>query len=137
MYNLLNQLKRDEGYRADVYRDTEGLLTIGYGHCLDRKGISLRVAELMLDDDIADAKAGLMGKWPWVRDLSPARLGAMVNLTFNMGVGGLNSFKKFLAAAERGDWATAAAELLDSKYAKQVGERAQRVATQLREDRWV
>ena len=137
MDNLVDQLKRDEGYRADVYRDTEGLLTIGYGHCLDRKGISLRAAELMLEDDISDAKSGLLGKWPWMRELSPPRLGAFINLTFNLGVAGLNGFKKALAAAEQGDWEACAREIKDSKYATQVGARADRVAQQLQEDRWV
>jgi len=135
--NLVDQLKRDEGYRSDVYRDTEGLLTIGYGHCLDRKGISLRVAELMLEDDISDAKTALMGMWPWMRDLSPARLGAFVNLVFNMGAGGLSSFKNALKAAKEGRWDDCASDILDSKYARQVGARAKRVAQQLREDRWV
>jgi lysozyme len=146
--DIVEQLKRDEGEKKEngvhaPYRDHLGFLTIGYGHNLDAKGVSERVAEVMLEDDISDAKAGLMGRWPWMRDLSPARLGAFVNLAFNMGVGsekgkkGLAGFKKALAAAEAGDWDTCAKEVMDSDYAPQVGPRAHRVAQQLREDRWV
>ena len=137
MENLHEQLIRDEGLVLTPYRDSRGFLTVGVGHNLDAKGLSKRAALVILDDDINDAKQGLMAKWPWMRDLSPARLGAMVNLAFNMGVGGLNGFKKMLAAAQAGQWEQAALELLDSQYSKQVGERSVRVARQLREDRWV
>jgi len=134
---LLEQLKRDEGLRLEPYRDSEGLLTIGYGHCLDRKGISQAVADQMLLDDIADAELITRVRFPWTAQLSEPRRAAIVNLVFNLGGAGLNTFKKFLVAAKAGDWQTARAELLDSKYAKQTGERAVRVATQLAEDRWV
>lgn len=128
---LIDQLKRDEGLRLDVYRDTEGLLTIGYGHCLDRKGISKRVAEAMLEDDIFDAKLITRVKFPWTETLDPVRRDAMVNLVFNMGGAGLATFKKFLAAMQVGDWMEAGRELMDSKYATQVGPRAHRMRKQI------
>ena len=134
---LRDQLIRDEGLRLEPYRDSEGLLTIGVGHCLDRKGISRKVADLMLDEDISDAQVTVRTKWPWVGQLSEARQAAFTNLVFNLGGGGLSTFKKFLAAAQAGDWVTASRELLNSKYAKQVGGRAQRVAQQLLGDTWV
>ena len=134
---LVEQLKRDEGLRLDVYRDSEGLLTIGYGHCLDRKGISKVVAEEMLKDDISDAELIMRVRFPWVANLSEPRRAAFTNLVFNLGGQGLAGFKKFLAAAQAGEWDTASRELLDSKYAKQVGERAVRVAQQLASDQWV
>lgn len=137
MENLHEQLIRDEGMVLTPYRDSRGFLTVGVGHNLDAKGLSKRAALVILDDDINDAKTGLMAKWPWMRDLSPARLGAFINLAFNMGVGGLGTFKKFLSHAQASKWEKATEELLDSQYAKQVGDRAHRVARQLREDRWV
>lgn len=136
-HDIVEQLKLDEGVALEPYRDHLGYLTIGIGHNLDAKGITLRAAELILEDDIADAKTGLMGKWPWMRELSPARLAAFVNLAFNMGVGGLATFTRTLKAAEEGRWDDVAAGILDSKYATQVGDRAKRVAQQLREDKWV
>mgnify|MGYP001615460746 CR=1 FL=1 len=137
MENLHEQLIRDEGMVLHAYRDSLGFLTVGVGHNLDAKNITKRAAMVILDDDIADARMGLMAKWPWMRELSPARLGAFINLAFNMGIGGLATFKNTLKAAEEGRWADVSRGLLDSKYARQVGERAQRVARQLREDRWV
>ena len=137
MNTLIDQLKRDEGLKLDVYRDSEGLLTIGYGHCLDRKGISQRVADLMLEDDMTDASLIARVRFPWIATLSEPRRAAFINLVFNLGGQGLAGFKKFLAAAQTGQWELARTELLDSKYAKQVGDRATRLATQLAEDRWV
>ena len=60
-----------------------------------------------------------------------------MNMAFNMGVGGVAGFKKMLAALQAQEWDTAARELLDSKYATQVGERATRLAQQLITDTWV
>ncbi len=134
---LEEQLVRDEGVVLHTYRDQNGWLTIGVGHNLDARGISQEAAMLILQDDIRDTKVGLLAKWPWMRDLSEARLGAMINLAFNVGLQGLQGFKKLLAAAQAGEFRQAALELLDSTYAHQVGERAQRLARQLEEDSWV
>ena len=134
---LIEQLKRDEGWRHTAYRDSLGYLTIGCGHNLDAKGLTDRAIEVILQDDITDAKSGLLGKWPWMRDLSSARLGAFINLAFNMGVGGLATFKHTLKAAEEGRWEDVAEGVLNSKYATQVGPRAHRVAQQLKEDKWI
>jgi lysozyme len=137
LMTLEEQLLRDEGLVLHTYRDQNGWLTIGVGHNLDARGISQDAAMLILQDDIRDTKTGLMAKWPWMRDLSPARLGAFINLAFNLGVQGLQGFKVMLKAAEAGEWDAAASALLDSKYATQVGERADRLAQQLRTDAWV
>ncbi len=79
----------------------------------------------------------LLHAHPWMTALSPARFGAMVNMAFNLGVGGLNHFHKTLAALQVKDWDTAAKEMLDSTWARQVGERAIRLAKQVRTDTWV
>ena len=128
----LKQLKAHEGFRADVYRDSEGLLTIGYGHCLDRKGVSQRVADLMLEDDVTDAELICRVRFPFWKDMNPARQDAFVNLVFNLGGRGLAGFTKFIQACEEGAWEQARLHLLDSKYATQVGQRAIELAEQIR-----
>ena len=49
-----------------------------------------------------------------------------------MGLSRLHGFVKFLDALKRRDYHTAADELLDSKYARQVGQRSQRIAQMVR-----
>jgi lysozyme len=126
-----DQLKADEGLRQVPYQDTRGNWTVGYGHLM-RNPLPLSLCEALLDIDIAQAEIALLRAFPWVTGVSAARYVVFVNLVFNMGAGGLASFTKMLAAAQRGDWESAAGELLDSDYARQTGARAQRLAAQLK-----
>ena len=139
---LIDQLRRDEGLRLTPYRDSVGKLTIGFGRNLDAKGISRGEAEVMLEHDAADAAAEVDGALPWSGSLDDARRAVLVNLCFNVGIGvaasatGLLGFKKMLAAIQTGDYDRAAAELMDSRYATQVGPRAYRLARQLQTGEW-
>jgi lysozyme len=129
---LRADLIRDEGMRLKPYRCTAGKLTIGVGRNLDDRGISREEAETLLDHDIAAIAADFDRALPWWRGLSEARQRALVNMGFNLGLTRLMGFKQMLAALERGDTATAAAQALDSTWATQVGARAQRIAALLR-----
>ena len=130
---LRAELIRDEGLRLKPYRCTEGFLTIGVGRNLDANGISEATARQMLDEDIADREAGLDRNAPWWRSLSDARQRALVNMAFQLGVTGLMEFKNTLAALQIGSYERAYREALDSEWAKQTPERAERVARMLRE----
>lgn len=125
---LREQLVVDEGLRLMPYRDSGGLLTIGVGRCLDRVGISHEEAMTLLEHDIDRAIGGLVGAFPWFADLAPMHQIALVNMTFNLGLGGVKRFRRMLAALEAGDYAGAAGQMLDSRWARQVGARAHRLA---------
>jgi lysozyme len=134
--NIYDQLTRDEGVCREMYRDDLGNPTIGVGHLLTTP-LSDRAIRKILEDDVYVAKETLTTHCPWVTTLSEARQGAFINLTFNLGIDGLLGFSKMLRAAQAGDWQTVHSELLNSRYAKQVGDRAQRLAAQLLTDQWV
>lgn len=119
------------------YRDDIGCLTIGVGHNLDAHGISKAVSALMLDEDIERVKAALMVRTPWYIALPEPRRAVLENMAFNMGTGGLMGFRKMLACLQAGDYAGAAVEMLESKWAGQVGDRARRLAEQMRTGTWV
>ena len=129
---LLSDLERDEGLRLKPYHDTVGKLTIGIGRNLDDVGISEAEARAMLAADVARTDAALRVKLPWVFDLDPVRASVVRNLAFNMGVAALLTFTRTLGALQAHDYATAATMLLQSRYAQQVGARAQRLADMLR-----
>lgn len=133
---LRGQLVRDEGRRLYPYRDAVGKLTIGVGRNLDDVGISTAEADVLLDSDIARATADVLGRVPWAARLDEVRRAALVNMAFNLGIGGLLKFKVALAAMERGAWAEAAVAMLDSRWAIQVGERARRLADQIVSGEW-
>mgnify|MGYP001615342263 FL=1 len=130
---LLDQLKRDEGLRLTVYADTLGHPTIGYGRALDTKGISRAEAEMLLTHDILDAAAEVETRFAWagIEAFGEARRGVLINMTFNLGINGLLGFVRMLDAAESGDYDRAAAEMMDSTWATQVGPRAHRLARQM------
>ena len=65
--------------------------------------------------------------FPWFHRLSEARQRVLVNMCFNLGLSRLMGFKKFLTAVEAGEWETAGVEMLDSKWAEQVGPRSTRL----------
>ena len=128
---LRAQLIRHEGLRLFPYIDTVGKTSIGVGRNLTDRGITDAEARLLLDNDINAVLNGLQ-VFAWFGVLDPVRQRAFCDLCFNLGLPRLRGFVKMLDAAGRSDWGTAATELLDSAYAKQVGQRAQTVAAQLR-----
>lgn len=135
-HRLLAQLRADEGLRLKSYRDTMGKLTIGYGRNLDDRGISEREAEMLLRADLHAAISDLRLRLPWVDELGPARHAVLIMMTFNCGVAGLLKFERMMAALDRRDYAAAATEMLASRWAIQVGDRARRLATQMRTGEW-
>jgi lysozyme len=133
--NIYDQLRRDEGVRSTLYRDELGNATVGVGHNLSTP-LSTRSIQVILEDDVAAVQQELREALPWAEQLDAVRYGVLTNLAFNMGVVGLQSFARMLRACEAGAWNDAAAELLNSRYAKQTGDRAQRLATQLQTGVW-
>lgn len=130
---IKTDLRRDEGLKLKPYRDSVGKLTIGVGRNLDDVGISAAEADALLEADIVRAAADLDRALPWWRGLSEARQRALVNMAFNLGLPRLLGFKAMLADLERGDYEGAAREAIDSRWAKQVGARGQRIAMLLAE----
>jgi lysozyme len=124
---LIAELSRDEGRRLKPYTDTVGKLTIGVGRNLTDVGISDSECDLLLSDDIDRTVVWLDDKLPWWRRLDAVRQRVVINMAFNMG-GNLLTFVNTLGAMERGDYADAARGMLDSKWARQVGVRAVRLA---------
>jgi lysozyme len=130
---LADELTRDEGLRLKPYHDTVGKLTIGIGRNLEDVGITPAEAHYLLVGDIARAMADLDRTVPWWRKMTDVQQRALVNMAFNLGVPRLLGFRDMLDALRGGDFDRAAYEALDSKWASQVGERAQRIAKMFRE----
>jgi lysozyme len=125
-------LIKHEGLRLDMYKDSLGIYTIGVGHNIQDRGITARVAAVMLEEDIDVAVEDLKRNVSFFDDLPEAAQEALVNLCFNMGIPRLMQFKKTLSFLREGKYDKAANELLDSRYASQVGYRALEVAQMIR-----
>ena len=128
---LKQQLTQHEGLKLKPYKDSEGYLTIGVGHLIDERrggGISKDTAMFILNEDIAEKIADLDRMLPWWRNLNEVRQRVMVNLCFNLGISGLLQFRNTLKLLESGNYEEAAKHLLDSKAAKQTGNRYHQLA---------
>lgn len=132
---LLNDLRRDEGWSSAPYRDSQGLLTIGYGFLIDpNRQVTLprAVGELWLQLEADGKWSALIARLPWLQSQPDDVKRALQNMAYNLGVEGVSAFKLMLGALERGDREAAALNALDSEWAKQVGARAVRVADLIR-----
>ncbi|GAB1468349.1 hypothetical protein MASR2M64_10670 [Candidatus Cloacimonadota bacterium] len=125
MNRIKSQLVRHEGLRLKPYRCTAGKLTIGIGRNLDDCGISQKEAYALLDNVIRNCEQQLLDEIPEIYNaLNEARKSVLLNMCFNLGIGGLLEFNNTLAFIAAGDWERAANGMLASKWAKQVGRRA-------------
>jgi len=127
-------IKRHEGVETHCYKDHLGLETIGVGRCIAEGSLGLSDDEIdyLLDNDIVRCIKELTRSLPWFSSLDEVRKEALIDLCFNLGLTRLLGFKKALAAVEVSDWDTAKVELLDSRWATQVGNRAQEIAEMIR-----
>lgn len=136
---VIAELTRDESLKLKPYRCPAGKLTIGVGRNLEANGISLGEAEIMLRNDIEGVAIGLDKEIPWWRNLSEVRQRVLVNMAFNLGVDGLlpggknPGFPNTIKLIEAGQYLEAAQAMLASKWAKQVGPRAIRLAAMMRD----
>lgn len=142
---FIRQTKRHEGFSATVYPCPTGHPTIGYGTNLDVISVPGITADSVINEEqgerlmIAECIAKeeeLLQRAAWTAELDEVRFHTLLNMAYNLGVVGLLGFKKALAAMQTSDWATAAAEMLDSKWARQVKGRSKDLADQIRTGKW-
>ena len=125
-----------EGYRDVVYLDSLGKPTCGWGHLLAvGSKVPLSVSQIFFERDFQQAKSNLqkliaLHELP---DIGPVRMTVLLGMLFQMGLAGVLGFKKMLAALQLEDFKLAAAEMLDSKWAKSDSpERAKEAAQMMR-----
>lgn len=133
---LAKQLEIDEGKRAKMYLDTVGKWTAGVGRNLSDRAFSEDEIQLMLSNDIDLATKDVRHLVPGFDQLNDVRQEVLINMSFNLGFARLSGFKRFLAAVGASEFAEASVEMLDSKWAQQVGARAQRLSKAMRTGSW-
>lgn len=123
---------RHEGYSQTVYKDSLGVLTVGYGRNLEGNGVSELEARFLLVGDITRCVGELKKAFPWFELMDEVRQDTLVCLCFNLGLTRLMGFKRMIGACVAKDWDKAAAEMLNSKWASQVGVRAVELSFMMR-----
>ena len=131
---LREQLKVDEGVKYEIYKDHLGYPTFGIGHLIteddpehgepDGTEISEDRVNEIFESDVAKF---VSEAFPDLDELPDVAQQVIVNMAFNMGRPRLSKFKNFIAGVNDRDWTRAAEEMMDSRWADQVGARATRL----------
>jgi lysozyme len=139
---LSEELKQDEGVKYEIYLDHLGLPTFGIGHLIVPedpeygKPVGTKITEnrvmTAFTEDVKKAVYGCRSVYGEKFDLWPEEVQQiLINMCFNLGPTGLSKFKKFREALERHQWSKAAVEGRDSRWYKQVPNRAERLMKRL------
>jgi len=135
--SLEDQLIDHEGLELKPYRCTAEKLTIGVGRNIEDRGITEDEARYLLKNDIKIVEDELLEKKAVVAGLDAVRQRVLVDMGFNLGIPTLLKFQNMWAAIEEEDFETAAEEAMDSRWAKQVGRRAERLCQAMATGEWV
>jgi len=131
---LLDMIKRHEGVRSKVYVCSGGYETIGVGRNISETGLGLdnKEIEYLLSNDILRIRKELEDEYPWFSRLDTVRQDALIDMSFNLGQTVLRKFKNALHAMSKKQYEQAADEFMDSRWSKQVGNRAVEVTNMIK-----
>ena len=133
--DLKARIKEHEGYRGQVYKDSLGFATIGYGHLVlptdkFKEDVTYKKKDLeeVFDSDfnIAKSNANQLIKGLPIHHQAKC---VIIEMVFQLGIGGVSKFKNMWRALKKNDYQTASEEMLDSKWAKQTPKRAEELSS--------
>ena len=130
--SLIESIKENEGYKSTVYTDTLGFDTIGYGFAIKDLELDEEVCDLILDKKLDKLIDATNKKFPFLRELPQDKCEVIFEMVYQLGLNGVSMFKKMLKALENKDYDKAAAEMLDSLWAKQTPNRAIKLSNQMK-----
>jgi len=154
---LVKMIAIHEGIVLSVYQDHLGINTVGIGRNLDDRGITdgeLLFMNKTMDDiydnglteeeayylcmnDIAIVEKELLASKPIVNQLNAVRQMILIDMAFNMGVPRLMQFKNMWLAIEKVNYLLACEEMIDSRWAGQVGSRAMKLSVAMKNGEWI
>ena len=130
--SLLSSVIVHEGFSRYIYLDSVGVRTVGFGRNLDDRGISREEAEMLLLNDL-ETSTKEAKKFEFYENLtSNNRRDVIVEMLFNLGLTRFKEFKKTIGYINQANYSAAADEMLDSRWAKQVGQRALTLSNKFR-----
>ena len=157
MTELLDQLVLHEGLELLPYKDTLNIDTIGIGRNLEHRGLSeeelahigkdisdicewgitKEQAYYLAENDVKIVEKEVCKSHPCVIELDEIRQRVIIDMAFNMGVPRLSKFVKMWKAIHEENFEEAKTQMLDSRWAKQVGNRAVRLSNAMETGEWV
>ena len=139
---LRKQLEIDEGVKYEIYIDHLGYPTFGIGHLVIpsdieyREDVGTRVSEERVrecfDKDVQSVLRDCSLLYKDFDELPEEAQQIIANMMFNMGYTRLSKFKGMKRGVDARDWNKAADEMVDSRWYKQVTNRANRLVERMR-----
>ena len=139
---LREEIKYDEGSVNEIYLDHLGLATFGIGHLVTEwdeeygwevgTPVSEDRCNEVFDTDIQIVLSDCQHLYPDFDDLPEEVQRIIANMMFNMGRPRLSKFKGMKAGVDARDWNKAADEMVDSRWYRQVTNRADRLVERMR-----
>jgi lysozyme len=127
-------IERHEGYTRFPKPDAHNTLEVGYGLNLNRRGLYRDEADWLVIQEVTRLY-GWLSSFDWFLRMSPLRQAALLDMAYDLGEDGVDEFARMIAWLDQNDYASAADEMLHSKWADQVGQRAIDDAVLMRDDR--
>ena len=118
-------IKKHEGTKLYLYKDSLGITTIGTGHNIQDNGLSRTACDFILDEDIANAVSELKDVFEHWDEIPDVVQSVMTDMMFNLGSNRFSTFKHMINAVKDGNYKLAAKEAKDSKWCDQVGSRCE------------
>ena len=128
MHKLIEAVKLSEGFRDKVYKCTEGYDTIGYGFAVKDLVLDEDIAEMILVRKLESLIERVHKKFPFVKNLPEKAQEVVYEMCYQLGLGGFSKFKRTISYLKLGDYNMCSREMLNSRWARQTPNRAQRLS---------
>ena len=131
--DLIESIKKHEGYVASVYKDSLGIDTIGYGFAIKDLQLDEDICDMILERKLKDLNDSIKIKFDWYKYMPQEIKDIVTEMCYQLGVTGFSKFKKTIAYLQNEEWKNASIEMLDSRWAKQTPGRAKELSSRMAE----
>ena len=131
--SLIDSIKQHEGYVGIVYKDSLGIDTIGYGFTIKDLELDEDICEIILERKLKELETRVNLKFKWFIYMPQEIKDVVMEMCYQLGVGGVSKFKKTIAYLQNKQWEEASVEMLDSLWAKQTPNRAKELSNRVKE----
>ena len=130
--NLIESIKKHEGYVGVVYKDSLGIDTIGYGFAIKDLELDADICDIILERKLKDLEHRIKLKFDWYKYMPQEIKDIVTEMCYQLGVTGFSKFKKTIAYLQNKEWKNASIEMLDSRWAKQTPNRAKEMSNRVK-----
>ena len=131
--SLIESIKKHEGYVGVVYKDSLGIDTLGYGFAIKDLELDADVCDIILERKLKALHDMIKIKFKWYGYMPQEIKDVVIEMCYQLGVGGFSKFKKTIAYLQNQQFHDASEEMLDSLWAKQTPNRAKELSKRVKE----